>query len=509
MKTRLDLTLGGIVCSTLLVAGGTAFGQCDVTPPAGSIEQNDVGYCGSDTEVDPNGGCNQATEDWQDIGTVDSSGANLHGNVGAFTTTAGAETRDLDWYKFELANAGDVTVTFNSFNTATGIDPADFVGFFVTGADDCATAGFEGFLFPCGGQYTATLPAGTYGIVVSINAFGAGAGSDCTSDYLVNIAFEESAFDCGDPSQGSCIEPNGTPGCDDLACCTLVCEFDSACCDSGWDEVCVESAYDLCGFFLYECNETGASPANDCAINPQTVTPGIIDFDTTNAETDGPAQPQCGSPAGAEQLDKDVWFLYDPAADGLAFAVTCGYLLWDTKVAVYGPYADFNTFDPQAMESDFRARNEDGCDDGTFSSTLSFDALAGNSYLIRIGGYLGENGPGQFELSLVEGNGCDPVTAVVGDNAVDTNGAIGFNLDLTDICDPGEFGDDIIYNVSYYSFTPDTSDLYTISTCNQADFDTRLAVLTNECDPLSTIARLDDTDGCAGFTTTRDRPVRR
>ena len=498
MKTRTTQLLGGIVFGTMITAGGTAYGQCDVTPPAGAIEQNDVGYCGSEDTADPNGGCNEAVASWQDLGTIGSDLA-FYGNVGAFTTLGGAETRDLDWYQFTAPANGTVTWEFFSSNPAG--DPVDFVGFI--GNADCGALDIAGALYACGGTATASVTAGSVmGTVVTVNGFGAGNASDCLTDYLVRVTFEEAAFDCGDPSQGACDEPNGTPGCDDLDCCLTVCDFDSACCDAGWDEVCADTAIDLCGYFQYECNSVAGGPANDCAINPETVTPGVIPFDTTLAETDGPGQPECGSGAGFEQLDKDVWFLYTPSADGLAFAVTCGYLVWDTKVAVYGPYADFNTFDPQALESDFLACNEDGCDDGTFSSTLSFEVTSGLSYLIRIGGYNGENGPGSFELSLVEGSGCDPTVAVVGDNPVDTTTAIGFNLDLTGFCDPGEFGDDIIYNTQYFSFTPDASDLFTISTCNQATFDTRLAVLTSECDPSSVIACLDDTDGCSGFTTT-------
>jgi hypothetical protein len=494
--------IGGTVLGTLFIAGSTAFGQCDTTAPAGAVEQNDVGYCGSDTEIDPNGGCNNAVPLWQDIGALGAGTSSVYGNVGAYTTTAGAATRDLDWYSFTVPADGTLTLTFNSSNTTTGVDPADFIGFFATNSDDCAALVIEGFVFPCGGDYVATVQAGvSYGVVTTVNGFGAGGASDCTTDYVVSMSFEESPYDCGDPAQGLCNEDNGTPGCANLECCLAVCDFDAACCDSAWDQVCADAAIDICGYFVYECNSVAGGPANDCAINPETVTAGLIDFDTTLAETDGPGQPECGSGAGAEQLDKDVWFLYTPPADGIAFAVTCGYLTWDTKVAAYGPYADFSTFDPQALEIDFLACNEDGCTDGTFSSTLSFEVLTGNSYLIRIGGYLGENGPGQFDLSLAEGNGCKPIAGVLGDNVVDTSGAIGFNLDLTDICDPGDFGDDILYNVAYYSFTPDTDDLYTLSTCGQADFDTRLAVLTDGCDPISCIACLDDTDGCAGFTT--------
>ncbi len=46
----------------------------------------------------------------------------------------------------------------------------------------------------------------------------------------------------GCPGTGSCFEVNATPGCDDPACCTLVCELDQFCCDSFWDGLCVSRA---------------------------------------------------------------------------------------------------------------------------------------------------------------------------------------------------------------------------------------------------------------------------
>jgi hypothetical protein len=64
---------------------------------------------------------------------------------------------------------------------------------------------------------------------------------------------------CGEPAacpgEGSCCAPNGTPGCDDEACCAAVCACDPFCCDTEWDVFCVGpneivpgcSSSDLCG----------------------------------------------------------------------------------------------------------------------------------------------------------------------------------------------------------------------------------------------------------------------
>jgi len=48
------------------------------------------------------------------------------------------------------------------------------------------------------------------------------------------------------PGGGDCCINNGTPGCNDAACCELVCDLDSFCCDGFWDGLCAATAIDLC-----------------------------------------------------------------------------------------------------------------------------------------------------------------------------------------------------------------------------------------------------------------------
>ncbi len=52
---------------------------------------------------------------------------------------------------------------------------------------------------------------------------------------------------CG-PDAGDCLDPkgNGTPGCDDVDCCAIVCAADPFCCDTEWDITCAEQAAVLC-----------------------------------------------------------------------------------------------------------------------------------------------------------------------------------------------------------------------------------------------------------------------
>ncbi|MBB47793.1 MAG: hypothetical protein CMJ33_04480 [Phycisphaerae bacterium] len=91
---------------------------------------------------------------------------------------------------------------------------------------------------------------------------------------------------------------------------------------------------------------------------------------------------------------------------------------------------------------------------------------------------------------------------VIGENAFDTT-PVGtpVDCDLTGLCDPGPFGTDIIYAAKYFHFNTVETTEYTFSTCGITEFDTRLAILADGCDPSSVVACLDDTPGCAEFTT--------
>jgi hypothetical protein len=86
--------------------------------------------------------------------------------------------------------------------------------------------------------------------------------------------------DCGDPAAGSCFEPNGTIGCDNFECCAAVCAVDSFCCDTEWDEVCADEAAEICatcgGAGAGDCGEPNGTPGcNDeaccnfvCSLDP-------------------------------------------------------------------------------------------------------------------------------------------------------------------------------------------------------------------------------------------------
>ena len=74
---------------------------------------------------------------------------------------------------------------------------------------------------------------------------------------------------------------------------------------------------------------------------------------------------------------------------------------------------------------------------------------------------------------------------------------------LDTVCDMGPFGDEQIYNDIWYQYTATADGPVTVSTCDLANFDTRLAVYEDfgcPADPLVVVACNDDGPGCLGFT---------
>ena len=76
---------------------------------------------------------------------------------------------------------------------------------------------------------------------------------------------------CGDPGAGNCFVANGTPGCDDATCCEIVCSVDPDCCNDQWDDLCVFRANLVCGVCgepdsgsCFEPNDSPGCEDGDC-----------------------------------------------------------------------------------------------------------------------------------------------------------------------------------------------------------------------------------------------------
>ena len=114
-----------------------------------------------------------------------------------------------------------------------------------------------------------------------------------------------------------------------------------------------------------------------------------------------------------------------------------------------------------------------------------------------------------------EGNGADSSCEIevlcpadgalaLGETPFDTTPAVGDFIDLDGHCDFVFGGHQAMFNLMYYSFTPDCNDVYTFSTCNTAEFDTRIAILEGTCEPSATLTCNDDAEGCEGYTSELD-----
>ena len=135
-------------------------------------------------------------------------------------------------------------------------------------------------------------------------------------------------------------------------------------------------------------------PANDDCANATAVSDGTTPFCNTGAITDGPTD-------GDSNMGADVWFLYTPAADGIATIGTClgGGTLDDTVLIAYDGAAGC----PVAGDTGLAA-NDDSCENtaggSAFMSEVSVAVTAGAPVLIQVGGWDGAEGSGALTISL-------------------------------------------------------------------------------------------------------------
>lgn len=137
------------------------------------------------------------------------------------------------------------------------------------------------------------------------------------------------------------------------------------------------------GDFRLSLNQIVTPPANDLCGSATTVGNGTFAWNNCGANTDGPGTP-CG-------LQNDVWFNYTPACSGQVMLNTCGSSI-NTALAVYsGPCGGLSLL---------------GCNDNagagscaaSLQSYLTFNATAGVTYRIRVGGAGGAQGAGVLNI---------------------------------------------------------------------------------------------------------------
>lgn len=140
--------------------------------------------------------------------------------------------------------------------------------------------------------------------------------------------------------------------------------------------------------------------ANDECGGRVAVTDGVILFTTRNATTSSP--PIEGA---CDELGADVWFSYQVTCDGQVTVSLCGSF-FDTMLAVYSVDSCPPTGNPSACDDDFCGRGG--------GSQVIFNAVEGESFLIRAGGWGGSLGDGKLTVTCGAGgggggSGCGPL----------------------------------------------------------------------------------------------------
>ncbi|MCH7720220.1 MAG: hypothetical protein IH988_04420 [Planctomycetes bacterium] len=164
-------------------------------------------------------------------------------NTDATSTCAALGYDGETWHAFDLTETADVTTSL------CGTDPV-FGNAFIVLEPTCPCSG--AFIFADSFEQTTctdtnyamhygNLPAGVYYAPV-LKDFSA------TGLYTWNIGAVEVGDVCGPGNGGSCCTTggNGTPGCDDEACCEAICATDPFCCDESWDGICANQGQQSC-----------------------------------------------------------------------------------------------------------------------------------------------------------------------------------------------------------------------------------------------------------------------
>ncbi|HZW05564.1 MAG TPA: hypothetical protein VFF65_00460, partial [Phycisphaerales bacterium] len=125
-----------------------------------------------------------------------------------------------------------------------------------------------------------------------------------------------------------------------------------------------------------------AAPVNDARTSAIVVTVGNSYAGTTAASTnEGGLAGACGNSA----TSGDVWYRFDCTSDTGVQVTTCGAASYDTVLQA------FNVGAGNSLGSSIACQDDDSSCAGN-RSTISFGAVAGNSYWIRVAGWQGATG---------------------------------------------------------------------------------------------------------------------
>jgi hypothetical protein len=239
-------------------------------------------------------------------------------------------------------------------------------------------------------------------------------------------------------------------------------------------------------------SQTGCpAPSNNSCSLATTITANVdVSFSTIGATTDGPLEPNLCTNAGDHTVTRDVWFRWIATCTGPATVVLCGSS-FDTKVAIYNSC-------PSSVPNQAIACNDDSCG---LQSQVTFNAISGNTYLIRVGGYNHAQGVGTIRV-----NACPPPSNDNCANAIPVSAGQVLSGTLANATADGtaDCGSSAGQPDVWYSFTAPCGGVLRVTTCGTHDangpstgMDTVLALFSG-CGGVQ-LACNDDTSSCGAL----------
>jgi len=178
----------------------------------------------------------------------------------------------------------------------------------------------------------------------------------------------------------------------------------------------------------------------------------------------------------------DDWYSWSPDADGIWNFSTCNMANYDTRLALYSSCAAGAPL----------ACNDDGVNCLSFSSYMPVPGLLdANTYFIQVGGFNAAAGQATLDITTpLGGDGCSTaITVTAGPQTLMTDTTMATASGVIPSCGGGNPPKD-----RWYSWNPNADGDWLFSTCNQASYDTRLALF-SACNGAE-LGCNDDSAGC-------------
>jgi len=196
---------------------------------------------------------------------------------------------------------------------------------------------------------------------------------------------------------------------------------------------------------------------NNCAAATTIVANTDVAFSTYGATTDGPLESAC-SGAGDDTIGNDIWFRWVATCTTTVTVSLCDSS-FDTRVAVYNAC-------PVSPHSAIACNDDSICG---LQSSVSFAAVAGEDYFIRVGGYANAVGTGVIRIEA-----CPPPPNDVCANAIDVSGGGTFSGTLIYAANDGTASCGLSSSQAdvWYTFTaptPGCGGTLIVSTCGTND----------------------------------------